>query len=93
MPPLPSEEVQVEERPFSSEPKESDSVKVVPPKSKNGVKVMALRNGFIKNCRKVEGDEFFVESIEKAGSWVKCVDPELEKQHLAFLKERNKAGN
>lgn len=70
----------------SSKPKESDSIKTIPnPKGK--IDVEALRPGFFQNCRKVEGDKFSVSDMSKVGSWMKCVDPQLEKQHQVMIKE------
>lgn len=99
IPPGVAQEEQVEEAvvasSFSSKPAESDSVKVMPPLSKNGIEVMALRAGFFKNARKNEGDKFTVPSMSKVGTWMKCVDPILEKEHqalMALMKEPKKAG-
>lgn len=49
------------------------------------VEVIALRDGFYQQNRIPEGKRFVV-SVEKLGSWMKCVDPVVQKQH-----ERNMA--
>lgn len=58
-------------------------------KSSKEIEVVALRLGFYKQERKMEGDSFTVPSLDKVGSWMKCVDPQMEKQHLALQKQRN----
>lgn len=62
-----------------------------PKKSLKEIEVVALRLGFYKQERKMEGDAFTVPSLDKVGTWMKCVDPQLEKQHLALQKQRNAA--
>jgi hypothetical protein len=86
------DEVKDEKPSHSSEPKESDSVKVMPPPPKGGIEVVALRAGYYKCSRKVEGDIFSVPSMNKVGAWMKCVDPKLEQEHQVLLKESKKAG-
>ena len=70
------------------EPTEASSIKYVKPIPKLGIKVVALRNGIWKKCRMNPGDEFYVETIEKVGDWMRCIDASLEKQHLIVAKER-----
>jgi hypothetical protein len=78
MPPLPS--------------KASEESEAVPPKK--GIEVIALRPGFFQQQRKVEGDKFTVVDMSKVGTWMKCVDPVLEKQHQSKMKEQKSvAGN
>lgn len=63
----------------------------IPPKPpKRGIDVIATRSGFIHNERKSEGDRFTVESMDKLGSWMQCVDPVMEKKHQEAMYERNR---
>jgi hypothetical protein len=59
-----------------------------------GIEVVAIRPGFFKNRRMNVGEIFTVKSMEKVGAWMKCTDPELEKQHQALAKKKkeNAAG-
>ncbi len=60
------------------------------------IEVVALAKGFYKQSRKVEGDKFTVPRLEDMGSWMKCVDPTMQKKHIARLaevKEKNKAAS
>lgn len=66
---------------ISNKPAESDSVKIIKSKSPKGIEVVALQNGYFQNCRKVEGDRFFISDMSKLGKWMKCVDPKIEAQH------------
>ncbi len=74
--------------PLPNSAEESAEKEVKPKKSVRKIEVVALRAGFWKNQRKNEGDLFEVESMEKVGDWMKCLDPVHEKQHLAMAKER-----
>jgi len=55
---------------------------------RNGIEVKALRNGFYNLHRLRENDVFTVKSFEDLGEWMKCLDPDLEKQHQANMKEK-----
>lgn len=55
------------------------------------VEVIATRDGFYRQRRMVEGVRFTVPSMAKVGSWMKCVDPVLEKEHQKILAEKRKA--
>lgn len=77
----------VEEAKPSSEPKQPDSTVKVKP-SVSGVEVVAVRDGFYRNSRKKAGDLFMISNLDKAGSWMKCLDPKVEKMHQQNLKER-----
>jgi hypothetical protein len=57
----------------------------------SAIEVVALRNGFWKNSRKVEGDAFSVPSMEKVGEWMRCVDPKAEQLHQKMMRERKKS--
>ncbi len=72
---------------YSTEPKESSSFKNVSIK-KGKFEVIALRDGFVSNIRIPEGSVFTITDWAKLGSWMKCVDPQMEKQHQAEMKER-----
>jgi hypothetical protein len=63
-------------------------VKSAPVVPKKGIEVVVTRKGIWQGCRKHEGDVLFIPVMEKVGEWMKCVDPELEKQHIAMMKER-----
>lgn len=84
MPPLPK----------SSEVDSGDAAEfaqeVVTPKPKaSAIEVVATRPGFYKQMRKVEGDKFtYVGDFESMGSWMKCVDPVLQKKHMEVQKKR-----
>lgn len=54
------------------------------------IEVEALRDGFIRNERKVKGDVFTVADMSRVGTWMKCTDPVLEKQHQKMMIERKK---
>lgn len=75
-----------------SKPKESDSVKIMPVFKSKGIEVVAMRAGYFKCCRKVEGDKFVIPEFSMLGSWMKCVDAEMEKKHQAAMKEKKLAG-
>lgn len=56
-----------------------------------GIEVVALRAGFYKGSRRVQGDKFVVSSLDKVGTWMKCVDEKLEVEHQKLIKEKKKA--
>ncbi len=62
---------------------ESPSTKTV-----KEIKVVAVRAGFFAPHRKNEGDEFTVPSFKQLGSWMKCLDPKIEREHQAALKAK-----
>lgn len=80
--PSPLESNQVEEL--------KEEVKEPVKQASSGIKVVALRAGFWNQMRKVEGDEFEVPSMEKLGSWMKCMDPKVEMLHQKYLKDKKK---
>lgn len=57
------------------------------------IEVIAIGLGFYAPDRKQVGDRFFVPSMEKVGSWMKCVDPALEALHLRMMKEKRQKVN
>lgn len=60
----------------------------VPKPVERPVEVIAVRAGVFRRCRRGPGDKFTVPSFDLLGEWMKCVDPRLEKQHQANIKER-----
>ncbi len=64
-----------------------------PPPSRKHIEVVAIANGFYDNHRKTEGDHFTVPDMGMCGSWMKCVDPKLEREHLAFMKAKKQKAN
>jgi len=78
----------------STKPAESDSIKVLSPKKGKGIEVEAVRPGYFQCSRKVVGDRFVVSDESKLGSWMKCMDPAMEKEHQKMMqaKKENEAG-
>lgn len=64
--------------------------KPVSPKKK--IEVIATREGFIFNERKLTGAKFEVER-HQLGSWMKCKDPIEEAAHLDRMRAKKKAAN
>lgn len=59
------------------------------PAPKNAkIEVVAIEKGFFKQQRKDKGDKFFVDKFEQLGSWMKCVDPGMQKKHAEAMKAR-----
>jgi hypothetical protein len=81
-------------RPNTALPPPANTTKVpqiTPLSGQREVRVKALRDGFYKQRRFKEGDEFTVPSLSKVGSWMKCLDPVLEKESQQLQKEKRKA--
>lgn len=55
------------------------------------IEVIAMGPGFFKQGRKKEGDRFTVDSFDKLGSWMKCVDPVMQKKHEAEQRRKKEA--
>lgn len=99
-PPAPSEVPKLPDEAPPEVPKPPDvapaDVPVVHKAVSAGIEVVALHKGFFDSYRKKEGDKFLVRSEKQLGSWMECVDPELQKKHLARIsakkKERRSAG-
>jgi len=90
-PAVKSEEVnekKVEPRPVASSSGPSPSNEKKVEKDSAGVEVVALGKGFFRNSRKKLGDKFLVPSLDLVGDWMRCTDPEVEKQHQNLIKER-----
>ncbi len=65
------------------------------PMAPKSIEVVATAKGFYKQARKVEGDKFSVAKFEQLGSWMKCVDPVMQKKHIenqAAIKAKIRAG-
>ncbi len=87
MPPLPAASEpdlgqQEEEIPAEMQP--------LPPIKKGSVEVVALRPGVYKRDRKAKDDKFRLDSFEQLGSWMRCVDPVVEKKHQETMIEKKK---
>lgn len=82
MPGVPGEKPAVD-----SKPAMPDSEKIVKPAS-GVIEVVALMPGFHANERFKEGDKFTIQSMKQLGDWMKCVNPELEKQHQELIKAK-----
>jgi hypothetical protein len=54
----------------------------------SGILVRALGPGMFDNHRKIEGMEFSVPSMDQLGSWMLCLDPEVQKKHQALMDAR-----
>lgn len=67
---------------------ENTSLKSIPQIPANGIEVMATRNGFYNLHRIVENDIFTVRKFEDLGEWMKCLDPDLEKERVKFFKNK-----
>lgn len=86
MPPLPKHEPQVEAPEVSDESLGFDMP--TPPKAgRKPIEVVALRAGFVAQCRKVEGDVFTVPTMQHLGTWMKCTDANLEREHQLMMKQ------
>lgn len=64
-----------------------------PVASRKHIEVVAVGVGFWDNHRKNEGDRFTVPKLEDAGSWMKCIDPKIEREHQARMKDKKKKAN
>lgn len=80
MPPLPSASLE-------------NSEEAAPVQAPKNIEVVALRNGFFAQERKVEGDKFVVPTMKQLGSWMRCLDPRIEKMHQDFLKAKRSKAN
>lgn len=78
--PTPSEQSEGEEQDVADENPSTKTLK--------DIKVVALRAGFFAPHRKNENDEFTVPSFKQLGSWMKCLDPKIEREHQAALKAK-----
>jgi hypothetical protein len=64
---------------------------MVPVKSvSQGIEVIAVNAAWFQGQYRKPGDRFLVPNENMLGSWMKCVDPNLDKKHQARVKERKK---
>lgn len=61
------------------------------PKVSRGIDVVALRSGFYEQRRIIEGEKFTVKKAEQLGSWMRCIDPVMQKKHQENLKAKKDA--
>lgn len=66
----------------------NDSFAVTPKIVKSGINVVAMRDGFYNRSRIREGEEFIVRSPADLGDWMKCLDPDIEKERVEWMKEK-----
>lgn len=95
MPSLPNASAPAEVNPDVSEHDEM-IVPPTPPPPKampKPIEVMAIRPGFYAPHRKNPGDIFTVPSFKKLGSWMKCTDPKIEREHQANQTKLRRAAN
>lgn len=74
-----------------SEAVEMDAPPVEPKVSKpieKPIEVVAIRAGFYAQGRRPPGQKFQVAKFTQLGSWMKCVDPEIQKKHALNMKAR-----
>lgn len=71
----------------ATQPVDNDAMKPVKQVEK-GIKVIALKPGTYKQCRKDTGDQFMIEKEEQLGSWMECEDPVLQVKHKANVDAR-----
>lgn len=72
-------EADVEARPIVDDPGKADSEAYAKPALAKGILVVATRNGLYRGYRKSAGDQFKIAKESDLGSWMKIVDPEMEK--------------
>ena len=70
--------------------KDMDSNVQIPIESKLGIEVVASRKGFFGQQRYKENDKFKVKKFGQLGSWMRCIDPVMEKKRSEFFKNKNK---
>jgi hypothetical protein len=58
----------------------------MPMTSNKGIECVASRKGFYNQTRLREGDSFTLRSENEFGDWFKCVDKDLEKKRVEFIK-------
>lgn len=58
---------------------------------RTGIEVVALRKGFYNQNRIRVGDKFKVGKMTQLGEWMRCTDPEIEKQRVEILKKKRMA--
>lgn len=93
IPPMPAPPVsQAGEQDQADEPKKlapNDPIKSLHAR-KGPIEVIALRPGLYKNQRIDKGKAFSIEKPEHLGSWMKCVDKTIQKEHEFYCREHKK---
>lgn len=80
---------EVNSKPSLLKPSDDNDSSVDLPKSHSkGIEVVALRKGFYNQNRIKENEKFTVKSFEELGEWMKCLDPDIEKEKNKFFKEK-----
>ena len=79
---------QDDEKPDYVDPEKNDSVIDIPEFPKTGIKVVATQKGFYNQKRINPGEEFTVKTKKRLGSWMKCLDPAIEKKRVEFFKNK-----
>lgn len=51
----------------------------------SGIRVVATMKGFYGNARIKPGDIFTVKSVMELGSWMRCMDPSVEKDRKELI--------
>lgn len=84
MPPLPPPPVE--------EGSESEKKPAVAPSKMRTIEVVALAKGVWLCHRKDVGDKFTIsiKSLDQIGTWMKCTDPQLQKEHERTMDEKKK---
>lgn len=85
--PLDAEALQIPPAPL---PVPDTSKASPPPPVTRGIEVMAMRPGFYRQNRYSVGDKFMVRGTADLGSWMRCTDPTLEKQHLRAIQDKKR---
>ena len=60
-----------------------------------GIKVVAIQEGFYQQNRLSPGDEFEIKDMSRLGFWMRCLDPVIQKKHEALqaaAKEKIRSG-
>ena len=66
----------------------NNSVVNVPKFPTKGIEVVAMRKGFYNQKRISEGEKFICKKKEDLGTWMKCLDFDLERERLKFFKDK-----
>jgi hypothetical protein len=64
----------------------SNAIEIQCPRS--GIKVVALRDGFMFQQRIKAGEEFTISNFSQLGSWMKCLDPMMERKRKEIEKAK-----
>ena len=58
---------------------------------KDGIEVVATREGFFNQHRIKRGQSFKVSKVEQLGDWMSCKDPSMEKERVKRIEQKKKA--